>query len=208
MDTLKPDRFFRTTRRDLFYKVWEGIEEAEYLGFNPIKLNLVVMNGVNDDEILDFARLTMERPYHVRFIELMPLGNVNNWSDDKFVSTNEVMKRIEAIGSLLPVNSEPLDGPAARYRFEGAQGEIGFIGALSNHFCKNCNRLRLTSDGKLRGCLFSDEEIDFKIPLRQGKGDAHLLDLIRNTILNKPKDHGLSELQPRKCVRPMNSIGG
>ena len=208
MDTLIPDRFFHITGRDLFHQVWEGIEKAESVGFNPIKLNVVGIKGVNDDEILDFARLTFERPFHVRFIELMPIGKADSWSPRNFISIEEVLNLVQTLGKVRPVNPDPLGGPSRRYVLEGAKGEIGLIGALSNHFCDHCNRLRLTADGSLKGCLFSDSEVDIKTPLRQGKGDKYLSDLIRKTILNKPKDHGLSEHKPRKCVRSMNSIGG
>ncbi|MBW1803043.1 MAG: GTP 3',8-cyclase MoaA [Deltaproteobacteria bacterium] len=210
MDTLKPDRFLQITRRDYFDRVWEGIEKAEDLGFNPIKINVVAMKGINDDEILDFARLTTEKPYHIRFIELMPLGEKKPWTTGKFISTREIFNRIETLADLRPIGRNPLglDGPAERYAFEGARGEIGFIGALSHHFCDNCNRLRLTADGQLRGCLFSDQETDIKTPLREGIEDINLLDLIRVTIQNKPENHGLMKSSPRKCVRQMNMIGG
>ena len=208
LDSLRPERFFRITGRDFFERVWEGLEEAEHVGFNPIKINVVAIKGVNDDEILDFAALTLEKPYHVRFIEIMPIGDKNIWTAEKFISAKETHNRIQTLGILQPIGHNSLDGPAERYALEGAKGEVGFIGALSNHFCDNCNRLRLTADGHLKGCLFSDQETDIKTPLRDGKGDSHLLNLIMDTILNKPKDHGLLPYNPRKCVRPMNSIGG
>jgi len=208
LDSLKPERFFRITGRDYFERVCEGIEEAEHVGFNPIKINVVAIKGVNDDEILDFAALTLEKPYHVRFIEIMPIGDKNIWTAEKFISAIKIHNRIQTLGVLQPINHNPLDGPAERYALEGAKGEVGFIGALSNHFCDTCNRLRLTADGHLKGCLFSDQETDIKTPLRDGKGDSHLLNLIMDTILNKPKDHGLAEYKLRKCVRQMNSIGG
>ena len=208
LDSLRPERFFRITGQDFFERVWEGLEEAEHVGFNPIKINVVAIKGVNDDEILDFAALTLEKPYHVRFIEIMPIGDKNIWTAEKFISAKEIHNRIQTLGGLQPIGHNPLDGPAERYALEGTKGEVGFIGALSNHFCDNCNRLRLTADGHLKGCLFSDQETDIKTPLRDGKGDSHLLNLIRDTILNKPKDHGLLASNPRKCVRAMNSIGG
>lgn len=208
LDSLRPERFFRITGRDCFKQVWEGIEEAEHMGFNPIKINVVAIKGVNDDEILDFAALTLEKPYHIRFIELMPIGDKNISMDDKFISTKEIFKKIETISMLQPIANNLLDGPAEKYVLEGAKGEVGFIGALSNHFCDKCNRLRLTPEGHLRGCLFSDQEIDLKTPLRQEKKDACLLKLIELAIKNKPKEHGLLEYGPRKCVRQMNSIGG
>jgi len=208
LDSLRPERFFRITGRDFFERVWEGLEEAEYVGFNPIKINVVAIKGVNDDEVLDFADLALKKPYHVRFIELMPVGEQNTWNPERFVSTDEIYRLIQSRGDLKPVKSNPYDGPAQRYKINGGQGEIGLIGALSNHFCDNCNRLRLTPEGYLRGCLFSDQEIDLKTPLRKEKKDAYLLQLIELAIKNKPKEHGLLEYGPRKCVRPMNSIGG
>ena len=208
LDSLKAERFFQITGRDYFDRVWEGIQEAERLEFNPVKINVVVMKGINDDEVLDFARLTLEKPYHIRFIEFMPVGENNGWSPQKFVSTREIHEYIGTLGNLRPVRSNALDGPAKRCVIEGAKGEIGLIGALSNHFCKKCNRLRMTAEGHLRGCLFSDQEIDIKTSLREDKGDAHLLNLIRQAIKNKPREHGIERYGPRKCVRQMSSIGG
>jgi GTP 3',8-cyclase len=208
MDTLKPQKFSRITRRDCFRQVWEGIQEAESAGFSPIKLNVVAIKGVNDDEILDFARLTFTKPYHIRFIEMMPVGEKSIWTSERFLSLREILETVRRLGPVRPVNRGPLDGPADRYALEGALGEIGLIGALSHHFCEKCNRLRLTAAGRLMGCLFSEQETDVKTPLRQGKSDAHLLELIQSTILNKPRDHGLSKFLPRKCTRAMNSIGG
>lgn len=209
MDTLKPDRFRQITQRNDYDRVWEGIEEAERLGFNPIKLNVVAIRGINDDEILDFAHLTREKPYHVRFIELMPVGRENClWKAERFISSKEIFERIQMLGSLTPIDRNPLDGPAERYTLDGARGEIGFIGALSHHFCEICNRLRLTADGHLRGCLFSDQETDLKTPLREGRKDAYLLNLIKDAMQNKPVNHGLMETGPRKCTRQMNRIGG
>lgn len=209
MDTLKPDRFRQITRRDDYDRVWEGIEEAERVGFNPIKLNVVAIRGINDDEILDFAHLTWEKPYHVRFIELMPVGRENClWTAERFIPSKEIFDRIQMLGSLTPIDRNPLDGPAERYTLDGARGEIGFIGALSHHFCETCNRLRLTADGHLRGCLFSEQETDLKTPLREGREDRYILDLIRHTLQNKPANHGLIESRPRKCTRQMNRIGG
>lgn len=208
MDTLKPERFREIARRDYFTQVWEGIDEAERVGIAPIKINIVALKGINEDEILDFASLTYRKPYHVRFIELMPVGAKNAWMSEQFISIREIRDRIQTLGPLDPIYSGPLDGPAERYRLKGAKGEIGLIGALSHHFCESCNRLRLTADGHLRGCLFSDHECDMKTPLREGKQDRYLLKLISETIRNKPADSGVGFITPRKCVRSMNSIGG
>jgi len=208
LDSLKPERFFHITRRDLFHKVWEGIETAERLNFHPIKINVVAMRGINDDEILDFARLTLERPFHVRFIEFMPVGKNNNWSSERFIAAGEVLARIKAVGDLEPVEHGAMDGPAERFRIRGARGEIGLISAVSNHFCDTCNRLRLTAEGRLRGCLFSDKEVDVKTPLREGKGDDYLAGLLSRAIAEKPVGPGRAPSRPRKCIRQMSTIGG
>jgi cyclic pyranopterin phosphate synthase len=208
LDSLKRERFFRITGRDLFNQVWDGIQEAERLGFDPIKINVVAMRGINDDEIEDFARLTLEKPYHVRFIENMPVGRDNGWRADRFISVLEIYNLIRKIGPLTPVLKRgSLDGPAQRFVLDGALGEIGLIGALSNHFCDICNRLRLTADGYLRNCLFSDQEIDIKTALREGKGDD-ILNLLEKAIKEKPKSHNLNLLGTRNCMRGMSSIGG
>ncbi len=209
MDTLNPERYRRITRVGVFNQVWEGIEEAEAAGLSPIKINVVAMRGVNGDEVLDFASLTYRKPYHVRFIEMMPIGEANVKVEENFLSGDEILRQIRSLGPVRLVLSGPLDGPASMYALEGAQGRIGVIAPLSHHFCETCNRLRLTADGYLRGCLFSDRETDLKTPMRHGKEDDHLLDLIENTILKKPKEHGLIlHKQHRKCARPMNGIGG
>jgi len=209
LDSLKRERFARITGRDMFDQVWEGIEEAELLGFDPIKINVVAMKGVNDDEIRDFARLTVARPYHVRFIEHMPVGDNNRWNADSFISVLEIYNIIETMGKLTSVSGRSLlDGPAQRFKLEGAKGEIGLIGALSNHFCGICNRLRLTADGHIRSCLFSDEEIDVKSALRNGEGDERILDMIDTAIKNKPLSHNLNKAGPRNCARRMSAIGG
>lgn len=208
LDTLQAVRFQRITGRDHFDRVWRGIRRAEDLGFNPIKINVVAMRGVNDDEIMDFVRLTLEKPFHIRFIEYMPVGKNNNWSPDRFIPIAEILNRIQEQWDVSPIVRNAMDGPAERHRIVGAAGEVGLIGALSNHFCHQCNRLRLTAEGHLRGCLFSDQEIDVKTPLREGKSDADLLALVRVAIESKPKGHSLMRSRPRKCVRHMSSIGG
>lgn len=208
LDSLRPERFRNITRRDCYDRTLAGIRAAERAGFDPIKINVVAMRGVNDDELVDFARLTLEKPYHIRYIEFMPIGKSNGWDPGRFIPTEEIFQRIQALGKLKPMPNHRLDGPASRYKIEGAVGEIGFISALSNHFCDRCNRLRMTADGHLRGCLFADSEIDVKTPLREGRPDSFLLDLIRLAIRNKPKDHGPLQTNPKKCVRSMSSIGG
>jgi cyclic pyranopterin phosphate synthase len=209
LDSLKEERFFNITGHDLFKDVWDGILEAERLGFNPIKINVVAMRGVNEDEIQDFARLTLVKPYHIRFIEHMPIGINSRWKEGAFMPILEIFNLIQSLGKLNPImKRNSLDGPAQRYILDRAKGEIGLIGALSNHFCEICNRLRLTADGHLRGCLFSDREIDIKSPIREGQGDDALLSLLEKAIKEKPAGHNLSKLGPKNCSRMMSAIGG
>jgi len=209
LDSLRRERFLQITGHDCFEQVWEGIQEAERQGFDPIKINVVAIRGVNDDEIQDFARLTLEKPYHIRFIEVMPIGDRNIWSSEKFISIEEIYRKIRELGHLNSVlKHSNLDGPAQRFALEGGKGEIGLIGAMSNHFCDICNRLRLTAEGNLRSCLFSDHEIDIKNPLREGRGDDYLLELLGNAIKEKPDNHHQARQGPKKCARPMFSIGG
>ncbi len=205
LDTLDPEKYKKITRVGDINSVLAGIHAARIEGFNPIKINVVAMRGINDDEINSFAALTMERPVHIRFIEFMPMNGENR---DRFISNTEIKKKIQKAGKLLPLCSEYNSGPANMFQLEGAQGKLGFISPLSNHFCEKCNRLRLTADGKLRTCLFSDTEIDLKTPLRSGCSDSDLLTIITNAILTKPKHHTVLEPSFKKCRRGMSAIGG
>ncbi|MFH0787053.1 MAG: GTP 3',8-cyclase MoaA [Pseudomonadota bacterium] len=209
LDTLDREKFSRITRFDFYDQVWEGIQEAERIGFSPIKINVVAMRGINDDEILSFGRLSLEKPYHIRFIEFMPLGEENGWKAERFISSEDTLQKLQTLGPLFPVNGRGLDGPAKRMAFTGAKGEIGLISPISEHFCTSCNRLRLTAEGRLRVCIFSDRETDLRTPLRQGASDEQLEAVIHEAILQKPKEHPvkLGPL-PRKCQRQMSKIGG
>jgi len=208
LDTLNPLKYVKITRRNCFRKVWEGISLAERIGFRPIRLNVVVMRGLNDDEILQFADLSIRKPYQIRFIEYMPLGVDNNWTPQKYVSSDEIKSRLESMAPLYPVTPEKNDGPALRYRFASAKGEIGLIRPLSHHFCATCNRLRLTAEGKLRPCLFSDKEVDLKTPLRRGCSQQDLIDLFRKAIGLKPKKYDLKRFQVQESQLIMRRIGG
>jgi GTP 3',8-cyclase len=209
LDTLNGDKFNQITRFDFYDQVWEGIQEAERIGFSPIKINVVAMRGINDDEILAFGRLSFEKPYHIRFIEFMPVGEENGWKAERFISSEETLQKLQTLGPLYPVNGRGLDGPAKRMAFAWAKGEIGLISPISEHFCPSCNRLRLTAEGLLRVCLFSDHNTDLRTPLRQGASDEQLEAVIQEAILQKPKEHPiqLSPI-PRKCQRQMSKIGG
>jgi cyclic pyranopterin phosphate synthase len=172
----------------------------------------VAIKGFNDDEILAFARLTLDSPYQVRFIELMPLGHPGRDNLGKYLSSEVIMEAIAHKYPLSPVNGERerIDGPAKIYRIEGGRGEIGLISPVSHHFCHLCNRLRLTADGKLRACLLSDAEIDLKTPLRAGCTDDLLETLIKEAIAGKPRKHAVQfdDQSLRKCVKNMSAIGG
>jgi cyclic pyranopterin phosphate synthase len=210
LDTLKPERFKKITGEDLLYRVLEGIEAAEKVGMNPIKINTVVMRDINDDEIEDIAGLTLKKPYHVRFIELMPTqGDTIKKHKSLFVPISKVFDRIKMIGNLQLNNKTESFGPATVYSFPEAPGKIGFIAPLSRHFCETCNRLRLTADGKLRTCLFSEKEIDIKESLRKGASMKELVDMFRNAAMSKPQRHCLNDTVPSNLSnRTMRAIGG
>jgi len=215
LDSLVPEKYARITRGGDLSAVLRGVEHAERAGFSPIKINVVTVRGFNDDETLSFARLTLDKPYEIRFIELMPIGTEKD-SADKYVSNDELMERIGGVGNLLPVErgkrGKDIGGPARRFRLEGARGVIGFISPISHNFCHACNRLRLTADGGLRACLMVDGEIDLKTPLRRGCTDEDLEQLIRRAIMNKPRgqhtDGTGEDCSRRKCAREMPTIGG
>ncbi|BBO74704.1 GTP 3',8-cyclase [Desulfosarcina widdelii] len=207
LDTLNPATFMRITRRDRFRKVWAGIMAAHRAGFDPIKINAVVLGGINDSEVVDLARLTFDYPFHVRFIEYMPVGNVGP-DYSRRIFRDEILERIYRLGTLTPVSRKPLDGPAERYRLAGAQGEIGIIGAISHNFCSQCNRLRLTARGRLRTCLLSDEEIDLIGPLRKGCTDRDLEEIFIQAARRKQERHHLSNTLTDKVSDRMSAIGG
>lgn len=208
LDTMNPEKFNTITGRDLYHQVWEGITEAESVGFRPLKINVVVVRGVNDDEVGDFAQLAMEEPYAIRFIEYMPIGNPATQNGSRFVSIEAIKQRLEAFGRLFSVPSRALAGPALRYRYAWGRGEIGLIGAVSSHFCHSCNRLRLTSDGRIRPCLFSDRETDVKGFLRMPASDAEIAGVIRRAVVGKPKSRTMDNESCRITRRGMSAIGG
>ena len=196
LDTLKPERFQEITRRGTLDEVLKGIRAAEDAGFQNLKLDTVLMGGVNDDEIGDFLALTMEHPWEVRFIELMAMGPCAAWPKERFLPVTEVLRRFPQLEKIRP------NGVARRYRLPGAVGTAGLIAPVSYEFCGDCRRIRVTADGRLKGCLHSREEI----PLRGLHGDA-LTEAIRRGILQKPRQHHLTE-HASDTPRTMNQIGG
>lgn len=189
LDSLRPDRVDAIARRPGSYpKIMAGLDAAERAGFAPIKINVVLIRDQNDDEIEDFAEITRERPWHVRFIEMMPTGANLDLSAKQFISCTEALRRIEAIDALEPVDGPFGNGPARYHRFQGAPGTIGVITPMSHNYCDRCNRMRLTADGQLRPCLFGSIQTNLRDPLRAGED---LVPHIVETLRIKPERHYL-----------------
>jgi len=207
LDTLKPDKFKSITRGSLALDdVLEAIKLARSVGLKPVKINMVVMSGINDDELLDFATKTIEEGWHVRFIEFMPVGMVST-KTSYFISVSDIRRCLEQLGELKPCLPSVGNGPARYFRFPHTKGTVGFITPVSEHFCFHCNRLRLTADGKLRPCLLAEDEIDLKQPLRGGISSAGLKQLIEAAVTQKPLRHHLKEGLTHEG-RPMTQVGG
>jgi cyclic pyranopterin phosphate synthase len=204
LDTLRPERFREITRCGELEDTLKGIAAAHAVGLEPVKINMVVMAGINDDELIDFARKTIDDGWHVRFIEYMPV--IDN-GPDRLISVKEMKKRLDVIGKMEPIKMNVGNGPAKYYRFPGAGGTVGFITPVTEHFCYQCNRLRLTADGKLRPCLLSEEEIDLRGALRSGASAEVLKQLIEKAIACKPERHHLTEGKKRSG-RPFSQVGG
>ncbi len=207
LDTLNPARYAEITGGDHFAQVMAGLEKALSLGLHPLKINCVVLKGLNDRELVDFALLARDAPVQVRFIEFMPIANEERWQAH-FLPMAEVRARLAALGPMTPVPVGSTAGPAEIWRPAGFRGELGFISPVSAHHCPACNRLRLTAAGKLRPCLFSPEEVDIKGPLRAGAPDDRLAAIIRDAV--RGKDRRPKEARPPGpgAGRPMVSIGG
>jgi GTP 3',8-cyclase len=205
LDSLRRQRFKEITGHDRLTDVLEGIREAERVGLTPIKVNVVVMRGVNEDELLDFARLTVEG-WNVRFIELMPIL-ARGGRQPEFVSAREMWETLSSLGELQPCSPLAGSGPASYYHLSGAKGTIGFITPVSDHFCFKCNRLRLTADGKLLPCLLDSGEIDLRSPLRTGASPEDIRQLILQAVASKPEGHRVSHGVVNQR-RPMTQVGG
>jgi cyclic pyranopterin phosphate synthase len=208
LDTLKPDRFLAITRRDLFGRVTAGIDAALGTGMDPVKINVVVMRGVNDDEIMDFALLTRDRPLAVRFIEFMPITARNGWEPAKVVPSAEVLSLIR---KRYPIEQEAETrggGPSTDLKIDGFAGTVGFISPVSSHFCDRCNRLRVTADGRIRGCLFSDDESAILPILREGRPVEEIAAFLKEAVTKKPRAHAINDGRFKSCQRAMSAIGG
>ncbi len=205
-DSLRPERIVEIARRDLGFDPVQAASAAQAAGLGPIKLNVVVMRGMNDDEVVDFARLTLEHPWHVRFIELMPVGQMEELTDEHVVSSDEVLGRIRAaLGPLEPTAGPARgNGPAAYSRLAGAAGTIGVITPMTHTYCGSCNRVRLTADGRLRTCLFGDHEVDLRTPLRSG---VPLDAFVRQAMAEKPEQHALLSRR-NGGLRALSQVGG
>ncbi len=209
LDTLRSDRFHAITGRDAFNQVWQGIIKSLDLGFSPIKINFVMMQGKNDDEIVDFARLAKRYPLDVRFIEFMPIGRHSKWGKEYFLSSDQAKTLIEKeFGKLISIARNKDAGPAEMYQIEGGSGRVGFISPLSHRFCSTCNRLRVTADGRVRLCLFSDLEFGLRDMMRKGISDSELSDFLSDIILKKPARYLTKKSDVPSCDRQMSSIGG
>lgn len=208
IDTLDPARFRRLTRWGSFEQVWDGIRAAEEAGLTPVKLNAVVVRGYNERDVPDLAGLTLDHPWQMRFIEMMPFAGATELQQTQVVSQAEMISLIEqAHGGLEAVNPGELDGEARIFRIPGARGELGFISSVSLPFCATCTRARLTADGKLRLCLLREKEVDLLTPLRAGASLEDLRKLVLDGIWYKPWGHGLKEGE-FALNRVMSEIGG
>jgi GTP 3',8-cyclase len=208
LDTLDPEKFRRLTRWGKLEDVWEGIQAAEEAGLTPVKINAVVVQGYNTSDVVELARLTLDHPWQVRFIEMMPFAGATDLQINQVVTAEETKASIEeALGPLETINNGKLDGEARLFHLPGALGDVGFISSVTQPFCASCNRARLTADGRLRLCLLREGEVDLLTPLRAGASLEELRNLILEGIWNKPWGHALAEgVIPLNRV--MSEIGG
>lgn len=204
-DSLRPERIGAIARRSIDFNPVVAAEAAERAGLTPIKLNVVVLRGINDDEVAEFARLTLEHPWHVRFIELMPVGSLRELTWEHVVPSDEVLDRISGVAPLAPATAPARgNGPARYYKLAGAAGSVGVITPMSHTYCGSCNRVRLTADGRLRTCLFGDHEVDLRTPLREG---IPLEPFVRLALASKPREHALLQMQIGG-LRALSEVGG
>jgi len=206
IDSLKAERFKEITFRDEMKKVITGIDASLEAGLSPVKINVVVMRGINDDEIIDFAKFGRGRDVIVRFIEFMPLDADKKWSTSSVVSLEEIFSTINSVYPLEAVKRT--NAPASRFRYKDGQGEIGIVASVTQKFCNTCDRIRITADGQFRNCLFSNEEFDLKETLRSGSSDKEICELLERAVLAKREGHGIGNVDFIRPVRSMSQIGG
>lgn len=207
LDTLREDRYREITRFGELKQVIEGIRLAIEAGFNPLKINVLLLRGINEDEVIDFLRMTIENPVHVRFLEFMPVRGNGFWSKENFISCSEAMDIFRKFGHIEPVILYG-NGPAKNFRIKNASGTFGFITPVSDKFCSTCNRLRLTSDGFLKGCLHSDRKVNLRDHLRRGVSERGLINLIKSAVITKPGEHFLDKNSIGASEYLMCQIGG
>jgi len=208
LDTLQDERFTAIARRPGLDRVLAGIEAAIGAGLTPVKINCVVMRGANDDELEAFAELTRERAVHIRFIEVMPVTENVELQRDAWVSSDEVLTRLNALGALQPVPNPHGNGPARTFAYDGAPGTVGVISPLAHDYCETCNRVRLSADGRLKLCLFGDNMIDLRTPLRSGGGEEAIVEILRASMHVKPERHHLVLGETASMMRAFSEIGG
>ncbi|MCA9041881.1 MAG: GTP 3',8-cyclase MoaA, partial [Planctomycetaceae bacterium] len=209
LDALSPEKFKQITRREGYEKTLEGIQAAQESGFDPIKINAVSVRGVTEEEIVPFGEFARKTGLEIRFIEFMPLDAENAWEREKVLFAHEIIDALSAgIMPLEPTGTHSPTAPATEFQFTDGIGKIGFIPSVSQPFCQNCNRFRLTADGKLRNCLFSLEETDIKSLLRSGASEDEVLQAVRQSILEKKEGHEINTARFIQPDRPMYSIGG
>ena len=205
-DSLRPDRFAEITRRPELDRVLEGIDAAVDAGFDPVKVNCVVMRGVNDDEIADFVAFGRDKGVEVRFIEFMPLDAEGAWTSEAVVGTEEILARVAEVGPVEPVGRT--SAPAVRYRFRDGRGSVGVVASVSDSFCSSCDRVRLTADGQFRNCLFATTETDLRARLRSGAGDDEIAAAIEASVAAKWAGHQINQVHFIRPRRSMSQIGG
>jgi len=206
LDSLRPDRFEELTRRDELDRVLDGIEAAKAAGFDPVKINVVVMKGINDDEVVDFAHFGRDRGVTVRFIEFMPLDADEVWNNDRVLTQDEILATLQAEFDLEPI--ERTSAPATRWRYADGGGEIGVVASVSQSFCDTCDRVRITADGQFRNCLFATDETDVRSLLRDGSTDDIVADALARSVASKWAGHQINQVHFIRPRRSMSEIGG
>lgn len=206
LDSLDRDRFVELTRRDELDRVLEGIDAAIDAGFDPVKINVVLMNGINDDEIVDFAKFGRDKGVVVRFIEFMPLDADEQWGHDRVVPLADVVKAIDEVYPLEPITRT--SAPATRYRYADGKGEVGVIATVTEKFCDTCDRIRLTADGQFRNCLFAVSDYNLRDALRSGATDDDVAAIIEGAVHDKWAGHGIDTVHFIRPKRNMSQIGG